>query len=216
MDSLDQAPGSRSSNGQGQGQKSWVGLRPNEIPSTDELKSMFSPYAGPNGFKIDDVIEDRIWDTKTVTASTTNNLSFFTSAGTLPTTNMKSAGQLPSQEAFYLTGIKFSVFSEADAALDFGDAKEIMRRMYFNLSIANKPYVSGDGMETLNPLSPLVLNTRYFTTVVTKTWNLRIRQVIPPQVNFECATTLTMGAFGTSTTYHLRCYLIGYRYRSVQ
>ena len=195
--------------------RAWVPLNPNQIPNTAELKSMFSPFAGPNGFKIDDVIEDRIYDTKDITASTTNNLTFYASSGTLPTSNMQSAGQLPSQEAFYCTGIKFTVFNDRDAALDFGDTKEILRRGSFNLTIANKPYVSGDLLEFLNPLAPLAVNTRYYTTAPTKTWNLRIRQVIPPQVNFVCNVSLTVGSLQTGT-YSLRCYLIGYRYRSVQ
>lgn len=197
------------------GQKSWVPLNPNAIPSTAELKNMFSPYAGPGGFKIDDVIEDKIWDTKDVTASTTNNLSFFTTAGTQPTTNMKSGGQLPSQEAFYCTGIKFTVYNDQDAALDFANVKEILRRGFFSLTIANKPYIANDLLDFLNPVSPLAVNTRYYTTTATKTWPIRVRQVIPPQINFECAVTLTVGSLQTGT-WSLRCYLQGYRYRSVQ
>jgi hypothetical protein len=195
----------------------YIPLNPNAVPDANELKSMFSPFINKvGGYRQDDIIEDRIFDTRDVTGGATNNLQFFQSAGSLPTSNMEAAGQLPSQEAFYITGIKFTVYTSANTALDFGDAYNILKGGSFNLTISNKPYISGDLLEFLNPLSPLVLNTRYFTTVATKSWNLRIRQVLPPQTSFKCAVTTTTSAYGTAGTYSLRCYLIGYRYRSIQ
>jgi len=210
MDDLFQAQGSPA------GKTGWLPLKPNELPSAAELKQMFSPFQNSvGGFKIDDVVEDRIYDTQTLTTGAVNNLTFFTTAGTPPTTNMQSAGQLPSQEAFYITGIKLALYSSYDGGLDFSDAKTVLQNGSFNFVIANKPYVTNDLLEFGNPLAPLTLNTRLYTSFVTKTWNLRIRQVLPPQVNFSCSVTTTTPTFN-SGTWKLRCYLIGYRYRSIQ
>lgn len=199
------------------GGRSFIPLNPNSIPTAAELKNMFSPFMTKNGnYSQDDVIEDRIYDTDDITASTTNNLTLFNTASTDEArSNMYAAGQLPSQEAFYMTGIKFVVYNSADVAWDIADIKEIFRRGYYTLYIANKPYISGDLIDFINPIAPLAYNTRGYSINPFKTWNLRVRQVIPPQVNFKCSITLTVGSL-QSGTYSLKGYLCGYRYRAIQ
>jgi hypothetical protein len=192
-----------------------IQLPTGKIPTVAAIKAMYGPMTQGGQ---PDIIVDNIYDSAALVTTSTNNAQqlFTTVRNNRALSNIGVSGQLQSQEAFYIVGIRFEFFNAYDGALDFGDLKETLRQGYYALHIGNKPYNAGYLLWFLNPQSPLLVNTRYYTTEnCFKTWLLPQPIALPPSVSFDCEYTLTAPAFQTNSWY-IRCILSGYRYRSVQ
>ncbi|RPI18737.1 MAG: hypothetical protein EHM58_04520 [Ignavibacteriae bacterium] len=190
-----------------------LSLNRGSIPNVKGITSMFSVGGGTP-----DIICDKIYDTKEITASVTNNLTFLNTVSTdLSLSNVQNANGMPSQEAFYLTGIRWELFNNADAAQDVAQTKEIFRQGYYEFRIANKVYNSGYLLWFFNCTSPLVVNTRYFTVPNSfKTWGLPLPLAIPPLTALNCKVSLVAPAFTSTDKWYLRFVADGFRYRAVQ
>lgn len=194
-------------------------LNNNSIPSISALKAMFGPITGSG---MPDIISDKIYDSKLLTASSVNNLTFFNTVSTnLALSNVQNANQLPSQEAFYMTGIRFEFFSEDTTAgttgYDFLQLFTALRTGYYQFNIANKPYVGPHYLQWyINCQAPLAFNTRAYSINPYKTWLLPWKIAIPPLTTFSLTATLTPPAEINTSDMYLRAVLEGFRYRAIQ
>ena len=197
----------------------YLPLNTGSIPSIAGIKAMFAPntMAGQP-----DIITDKLYDSRTITASATNNLTFFNTATTdYSLSNVTNPNQLPSQEAFYVTGIRHEVWTTDTTAgvtgWDVLSIKEILRQGYYTFTIGNKPYIGTSYLLWfLNCNAPLALNTRFFTLNPFKTWTLPWRVAIPPLTTFTESCTLVAPAAINNEVMKIRIVLEGFRYRAIQ
>jgi hypothetical protein len=195
-------------------QSGFTPIRKNAIPTAETLRHMFTPAGGnPN-----DIVSGKIYDAVALTTSVVNNVTFFnTVRNDLSLSNVENPGQLPSQQAFWMTGIRFELENNQDKPPDVGEMKEIFRQGSFTFTIANKPYCGPMRLAWfLNAIAPLAVSTRFFSINPFRTWVLDIPIPIPPLTTFSVKVTLTAPVFQSQYTYNIFCYLEGFIYRFIQ
>lgn len=183
----------------------------NLAPSSDDFDKLLNPIGAV------DVVWWRYWDSVALTSAGATNTNLFTSVKTnLYDGNLIGAnGTLQGTEKFLVKAIRIEL--ECDSTtnpLDAVDVEETLRLMVVTFWVQNKPYAQFHGLEFLDPIAPLLLNTNYYQQNPFKTLPLGIDVPIGTRSSFYVNLNTTSPTL--SGTWRAKCYLIGVLYRGVQ
>jgi hypothetical protein len=188
-----------------------ISLFTSKIPTANQFDQFTIPYQDST-----DIITHRLYDSAALTSAAANSGSLFNQIqSSIYNGNMTVAGMLGSNDRFFLIGIRFELENnDASNPLDVVDVKETFRLGTYSFTLGSKDYASGKLMEFIDPLAPIVVNTKYYSVRPFLSVKLPIPIAIGKQMAFRMNYTLTAATLDNTT--RLFCYLIGFHYRNVQ